>query len=238
MDSSAPHDLVPERIYWWARQHALILLIGISAAWLERSGLLLAAMAGASLLAVFRMPQSATSASQPSLWRRTLLFGRIVIALGIIAEPQMDPRAIVITLAVMTILELLEAWRSRKHKKTTPYLALIEQETDALWLISLTFLLAPLTPLGNGIIWLALLRPLGVMASHWTGAPTCPMPWSFSARLVSAVSLLALSAPLPDLFPPELAQGLLAAGATGWIALLGAWALRALKKKGKTPRRF
>ena len=56
MDPQTLPDRPPERIYWWARQHALILLIGVTAAWLEHSGLLLAAMAGASFLAVFRIP--------------------------------------------------------------------------------------------------------------------------------------------------------------------------------------
>lgn len=235
MDSPTPSDFPQTRIYWWARQHALILLIGISAAWLERSGLLLAAMAGASFLAVFRLPSTGEPASQPGLWQRILLIGRIVIALGLIVEPHMSAQAIVITLVVLTVLQLVDAWLSRKQNTKSPQLALIEQEADALWLTSLTFLLVPLTPLGNGIICLALLRPLGVMGSYWTGAPSCPMPWNFSARLISGVSLLLLSASLLDLVPQHFAQGLLALGAIGWIALLAVWAIRTLVElRGKT----
>lgn len=232
MNSPAPLHLAPERIYWWARQHALILLIGVTAAWLERSGLLLAAMAGASFLAIFRMPQPTSPASPGRLWQKALLFGRIVIALGVIMEPQMDSSAIAATLATLTVFQLLEAWLSRQH--ISPHLALIEQETDAIWVISLCFLLVPLTPWGHGMIWLALLRPLAVMTSHWSGAPRCPMPWNFSARLLSGISLLALAAPLLAIIPRGIAQVVVVAGIVGWIALLAIWAVRALRVSGKT----
>ena len=233
MDSPAPSHLPPERIYWWARQHALILLIGVSAAWLERSGLLLAAMAGASFLAVFRIPASTEAAQDINLWRKILLLTRIIIALGIIAEPQTNPKAIVTALATLTSLQIIEAWLSRKRKNTPPHRALIEQETDAIWLISLTFTLAPLTPLGHHIIWLALLRPLAVMTSHWTGAPSTAMPWRFSVRFTSCLSLIALSAPLLDRIPKDFAHGLLALGAIGWIAPLAAWAAQAIEERSK-----
>lgn len=238
MDSPAPSHLPPERIYWWARQHALILLIGVSAAWLERSGLLLAAMAGASFLAVFRMPSSTEAAQDINLWRKVLLFTRIIIALGVIAEPQTNPKAIVTTLVILTIFQVIEAWLSRKRKDTSPRLALIEQETDALWLISLTFTLVPLTPLGHHIIWLALLRPLAVMTSHWSGAPSSAMPWSSSVRITSCVSLVALSAPLVDRIPIDFAQGLLALGAIGWMAPLAVWAAQATKARGERLKRL
>lgn len=234
MDPQTPPDRPPERIYWWARQHALILLIGVTAAWLEHSGLLLAAMAGASFLAVFRIPSTGGPDAPPAHWEKTLLFVRILMALGLIVEPQTDTRITLELLTVLTIFQLVDAWLARKRKLQNAQQALIEQETDGLWLISLSFLLVPLTPLGNGIIWLALLRPLGVMTSHWTGAPSCPMPWGFAARSVSGLSLLALSATLlPDL-PKAVSQGLLAGGGLGWIALHATWALRALKKS-KSP---
>ncbi|MEY4685259.1 MAG: hypothetical protein RLZ25_1718 [Pseudomonadota bacterium] len=235
MDSLAPAHRPPDRIYWWARQHALILLIGVSAAWLEHSGLLLAAMAGASFLAVFRMPASNAPNSPPSPWRKALLFTRILIPLGLIAEPQTDTRIVLLVLAVLTAFQLIEAWIFRKQSPQNTQQALIEQETDALWIISLTFLLVPLTPLGNGILWLALLRPLGMIASHWNGPPASPMPWHFGARGVAGLSLLALSTPLLSNVPTGLSLGLLAAGGSAWTALHAAWALRALKVEGKTP---
>ncbi len=231
MDPAAPPQMTPDRIYWWARQHALILLIGVTAAWLERSGLLLAAMAGASLLAAFRIPDTAATNSPSSPWGRLLIFSRILIALGLIVEPQVDAHLPLIALVVLTPFQLLEAWCNRNRSPRAVHPALFEQETDALWLVSLIFLVVPLTPLGKGIIWLALVRPLWVIVSHWTGPPPCQMPWGFGTRVMSGIFLLSLAAPLSSAMPQSLSQALLIAGGLGWAALHATWALRAAKHR-------
>lgn len=231
MDPLTTPNPPPERIYWWARQHALILMIGITAAWLERSGLLLAAMAGASLLAAFRIPRPTPTQGRKPFWGTLLSASRILIALGLIAEPQTDAPITLGALAFLTALQILQAWLNRDPRKHPIEQQLIEQETDELWLTCLAFLIAPLTPLGNGIIWLAILRPLWVMASHWTGPPPCVMPWSFSWQLASGITLLALSAPLAPGIPASIAQGLMAVGGLGWTVLHAFWVILALKRK-------
>lgn len=235
MDPVAPPNLPTDRISWWARQHALILLIGVTAAWLERSGLLLAAMAGASMLAAFRIPGTATADSPTSPTGRLLSLCRILIALGLIVEPNVDVHITLTALAILTTLQLLEAWRHRIRNPLAIQPALIEQETDALWLVSLTFLVAPLTPMGNGIIGLALVRPIWVMASHWTGPPACPMPWDFKTRAMSGIFVLGLSAPLLSALPQSLSHSLAIAGGMGWITLHAHWAFRVMNQKRQPP---
>jgi hypothetical protein len=212
------------RIAWWTRQHAIIMIIGIGSTLIEPSGLLLAAMAGASWLGLIRISRAIKTDQPTPLGFRALTGVRVLIALGLISE-LIEPALSLPLTGLLLALCLLESfsrsyWPTRSSTQT-----LREQEADNLTLLSLLIALAHLTSAGKITLILGLIRPVFALAAYWNPPPPAPMPQRNGDTTLITLALWSLASLMIPSFPHMLEYWVLSAATILWVTPYARWAL-------------
>lgn len=221
MSTSTPPPS-PDRFAWWMRQHALIMLIGVCSTFIEPSGLLLSAMAGASYLALSRISRSDKTHHGHAITRRTLTIFRIMVAIGLISElPEPSHHApLISTLLIASAVELcLNWWR----QPTSAIQRLLEQEADSLALIAILIELIHLGDAGKALLLMGLFRPLMVAYAYWSPPPPEDMARGTTDRILSLASLFILTASMMPGIPTGTAPWIIGIAASAWLYPYARW---------------
>ena len=214
----------PNRIAWWTRQHAIIMIIGISSTFIEPSGLLLAAMAGASWLGLIRISRTIKTDQRTPLGFRVLTGLRALIALGLISE-LIEPALSVPLIGLLLALSLLESFSRGYWPARSRIQALSEQEADNLTLLSLLIALAHATSAGKMMLILGLIRPVFVLAAYWNPPTPAPMPQRNGDTTFTTLALWSLASLMIPTFPQALEYWILSAASIFWVIPYARWAI-------------
>ena len=212
----------PDRFAWWMRQHALIMLIGVCSTFIEPSGLLLSAMAGASYLALSRITRSDNTHQVDAITARTLTIFRMMVAIGLISELPEPSHHISLIGALLgaSTVELCLKWR---RQPTSAIQRLLEQEADSLALIAILIELIHLGDAGKTLLLMGLLRPVMVAYAYWSPPAPDDMPRGTTDRILSLLTLFSLTAPMMPGIPTGTAPWIIGIAASAWLYPYARW---------------
>lgn len=191
------------RLDHWARQHALILLLGTALAFLEHSGLLLAVMAGASFLALIRIGREPDQTLRSPGWANAITLIRVFATLDLLVWPPENPETQILIILTLMTLDGLDGWLARKTRTVSRLGAIMDVEADSLLTLTICFLLALKPTPGPFILAAALLRPLYVLGLSAASARD-PADSAFWTRCIGLVAPLILSGLLLPQLPETL----------------------------------
>lgn len=200
----------------------------------ENTGLLLGTMIAASILGLIQVELSQKERKQGWGYANTLSYFRMAGSLALIALPPIQEWIVVAAALVLLLSDGLDGWIARRLGESSKAGALIDQEADALLMLTLCFLLSRHDPPGAWIIAPGLFRPLFVLSTPKDGSTASK---NISTKFTRATGTLAPVA-LALLLLPETPKYLMMPVSALTTALLALSFLKSLRlrspKKGSS----
>lgn len=194
----------------WTEQHALLMALAIGGALLERSTLLVAAMATGSFLGLLMRFRKLAAETGPFGLANGITLARVAVTLGLLAAPDGPAGWQAGLIALLVAADGLDGWAARRFGTVSAFGHLFDQEADALLLLAVCLLLFSNGRLGGWILLPGALRYGFVLFSQMARPPQRSARGNRFTRWVGVTATLAYAACLLPAMPPEFAAGLAA----------------------------
>lgn len=195
----------------WSRQHAMLMLLGVGAAWLEHATLLMAAMAAGSFLALLVRCRGRYTGAGPFGLANGITLARLGCALWLLAWAPIEPWWQAGSILLLVCADGLDGWVARRRGAVSDFGHLFDQESDAFVLLVACLLLFTADRLGGWILLPGSLRYGFVLFSQGGSSPRQPVRGNRYTRSVGVAATLGFAACLLPVMPPDISF---------WLAVL------------------
>lgn len=202
LDTREPKDTPLAR---WSRQHAMLMGLGISAAWLEHGALPMAAMAAGSFMALLVRGRGCYTDAGSFGWANGVTLARLGGALGLLVGASLDPWWQAGLILLLVCADGLDGWVARQRAAVSAFGHLFDQESDAFLLLVACLLLFDAGRLGAWILLPGSLRYGFVLFSQGARKARQPVRGNRITRSIGVVATLGFAACLLPVMSPEIA---------------------------------
>lgn len=189
----------------WTEQHALLMSLAIGGALLEKSTLLVAAMAAGSFLGLLIRGREYYTASGRFGLANGITLVRILGAGGLLLMTDANPGWLTGVVALLVGAKGLAGWANRSYGTGSAFGRLFEQEGDAFLLLVVCLLLFSHGRLGSWILLAGELPYAFMLLRQMAGRPGAAAWGDRSGRALGLMATLGLAACLLPVMPASTA---------------------------------
>lgn len=182
----------------------MLMGLGVAAAWLEHSPLLMAAMAAGSFMAILVRGRGQYTGTGAFGWANGITLARLGCALGLLVGTAVDPWWQAGVILLLVCADGVDGWVARRRAAVSVFGHQFDQESDAFLLLVVCLLLFDAGRLGAWILLPGTLRYGFVLFSQRAGLARQPVKGNRYTRSVGVVATLGFAACLLPVISPEI----------------------------------